>query len=118
MLICRCSPETVLVLRALSSFEATYLARSTTRLNEIVSQALSSGTRAPPGMSDGVNISRTVANELDSARFDPLLVKSVARNVIGCLDNMLGRMDGMVCARAPSLGVGLDDTISHIECER
>jgi len=49
-------------------------------------------------MNDGVNIARTITNELDSARFDPLLVKSVARNVVGCLDSMLGRVDGLVRA--------------------
>jgi conserved oligomeric Golgi complex subunit 5 len=98
LILCHYSPETVLVLRALSNFESTYLTRSTTRLNETISQAFSSGTRAPPGMNDGVNIARTITNELDSARFDPLLVKSVARNVVGCLDSMLGRVDGLVRA--------------------
>jgi hypothetical protein len=48
-------------------------------------------------MNEGINISRTVANELDSARFDPLLIKAVAKNVVSSLEMMLGRADGLVC---------------------
>ncbi|KAF8054168.1 Golgi transport complex subunit 5-domain-containing protein [Lyophyllum atratum] len=90
------SPETVFVLRALSNFEALYLARSSNKLNEAVAQAFAGGVRAPPGSTEGINIARTVANELDSARFDPLLVKSVAKNAASSLDMMLSRIDGMV----------------------
>ena len=90
------SPETVVVLRALSNFESLYLSRSSNRLNEAVGQAFAGGTRAPAGMTEGVNIARTVANELDSARFDPLLVKSVAKYVVSSLDLFLSRIDGQV----------------------
>lgn len=47
-------------------------------------------------MNDGINIARTIANELDSARFDPLLVRSAAKNAVASLEMMLSRMDGMV----------------------
>ncbi|KAG1865830.1 Golgi transport complex subunit 5-domain-containing protein [Suillus subalutaceus] len=77
------SPETVLVLRALSTFEALYLSRSTTRLNEAVSQAFA------------VAIARAVMNELDSARFDPLLMLAVARNVGAALDGATMRAEGL-----------------------
>ncbi|GLB37263.1 putative golgi transport complex subunit 5 [Lyophyllum shimeji] len=90
------SPETVFVLRALSNFEALYLARSSNKLNEAVAQAFAGGIRAPPGASEGINVARTVANELDSARFDPLLVKAVAKNAASSLEMMLSRVDGMV----------------------
>jgi hypothetical protein len=90
------SPETVLILRALSNFESLYVSRSSNKLNEVVGQAFSGGSRSPPGMNEGVNIARTVANELDSARFDPLLVRSVAKNVGACLDMLLSRVDGLV----------------------
>lgn len=92
------SPETVLVLRALTNFESLYVARSSNKLNEAVGQAFSGGARSPPGMNEGVNIARTVANELDSARFDPLLVRSVAKNVGTSLDLFLSRIDGLVSA--------------------
>lgn len=62
----------------------------------MVGQAFSNGSRSPPGMSEGVNIARTVANELDSAKFDPLLVRSVAQHVATALDMLLSRADGMV----------------------
>ena len=58
------SPETVLVLRALSNFESLYLSRSSNRLNEAVGQAFAGGARSPPGMAEGINIARTVANDL------------------------------------------------------
>lgn len=47
-------------------------------------------------MAEGINIARTVANELDSAKFDPLLVKNVAKYVVSSLDMFLSRVDGQV----------------------
>ncbi|KAJ7497111.1 Golgi transport complex subunit 5-domain-containing protein [Mycena latifolia] len=97
------SPETVLILRALSNFESLYVSRSSNKLNEAVAQAFSGGARSPPGMSEGINIARTVANELDSARFDPLLVRSVAKNVGTCLDMLLSRVDGLISRDRPAV---------------
>ncbi|KAG2079304.1 hypothetical protein BDR04DRAFT_1086528 [Suillus decipiens] len=90
------SPETVLVLRSLSTFEALYLSRSTTRLNEAVSQAFAGGSRTPPGANEGVAIARAVMNELDSAKFDPLLMLAVARNVGAVLDGATMRADSLI----------------------
>ncbi|KIK67031.1 hypothetical protein GYMLUDRAFT_156005 [Collybiopsis luxurians FD-317 M1] len=91
------SPETVLVLRSLSHFETLYLSRSTNKLNEVVAQAFpSNGARATPSLNDGLNIARTVANELDSARFDPLFVRSVAKNIVSSLDTLRGRADALI----------------------
>ncbi|KAJ6497874.1 Golgi transport complex subunit 5-domain-containing protein [Mycena sanguinolenta] len=97
------SPETVLVLRALSNFESLYVSRSSNKLNETVGQAFSGGARSPPGMNEGVNIARTVANELDSARFDPLLVRAVAKNVGTSLDMLLSRADGLISKDRPAV---------------
>jgi hypothetical protein len=90
------SPETILVLRSLSSFESLYLSRTTNRVNEVVAQSFSGGARQPPGLNEGVNIARTVANELDSARFDALLARSVSKGVGVCLEGMVDRADGLV----------------------
>lgn len=90
------SPETVLVLRALTTFETLYLSKSSIRLNEAVGQAFIGGARIPPGINEGINMARAVANELDTAKFDPLLVKAVARNAVTSMDLMLGRADGLV----------------------
>ena len=84
------------MLRAVAQFEAFYLSRSLNRLNESVGQAMSGGARAPPGAAEGISIARTVANELDSAKFDPLLVKAVAKNVSITLEGLVGRMDALV----------------------
>lgn len=86
------------MLRAVSQFESFYLSRSLNRLNESVGQAMSGGSRAPPGAVEGIGIARTVANELDSAKFDPLLVKAVAKNVSVALDGLVGRIDSLVSA--------------------
>lgn len=94
------SPETVLTLRAIGNFESLYLSRSSNRLTEAVGAAMSGGMRSPPGMAEGVTIARTVVNELDSARFDPLLVRAVAKNAATALDLFLGRIDTLVsCTR-------------------
>ncbi|OCF73876.1 hypothetical protein I204_05721 [Kwoniella mangroviensis CBS 8886] len=93
------STEAVLVLRSVSVFETLYLSRSTTRMNDSISAALSSYLSArgnPPGPGDGVSIARTITNELDSARFDPLLVRTVARNAGKVLDGFIKRIDAML----------------------
>jgi len=90
------SPETILVLRALSAFESLYLSRSGNRLNEVVGQVLAGGARAPPGMSEGVNVARTIAGELDAAKFDPILVAGVAQKAQSSLEMLLARIDPMV----------------------
>lgn len=90
------SPETILVVRALSTFEGIYLSRVSNKLNETVGQAFAGGMRSPPGANEGVNIARGIANELDSAKFDPLLIKSVARNTVSSLDLMLNRADSLL----------------------
>jgi hypothetical protein len=66
------------------------------RLNEAVGSALSGGTRSPPGPSEGMAIARVVASELDSAKFDPLLVRSVAKGAVGALELFGSKMDGLV----------------------
>jgi len=90
------SPETILLLRSLTPIETLYLSKSTNKINEAVGQAFAGGARVPPGANEGVNVARIVVNELDAARFDPLLVKAVARNAASCLGNILNRLDGMV----------------------
>ncbi|KAH9018023.1 Golgi transport complex subunit 5-domain-containing protein [Lactarius pseudohatsudake] len=92
----RQSPETVLVLRALSTFEALYLSRVSNKMNEAVGQAFQGGARAPPSSPEGTNVMRTIANELDTAKFDPLLVQSVTRSAKSSLDMLLARADGMI----------------------
>lgn len=68
-------------------------------MNEAVQNALAAyqaGRGNPPGPAEGVAIARTVTNELDSARFDPLLVRSVARNASRVLEGMTARIEAMV----------------------
>ena len=90
------SPETILILRSISRLESLYLSRSTARLNEAIATSLAGGIRNPPGATEGMAIARVALNELDSARFDVLLVRSVARNVVSAVDVLLGRMNTLV----------------------
>ncbi|TFY53434.1 hypothetical protein EVG20_g10116 [Dentipellis fragilis] len=88
--------DTVLILRALSSFEALYLSRTSNRFNESIGQAFQGGTRTPPSSTDAVNVTRTIANELDAAKFDPLLVRAVANHAKASLEMLMTRLDGLV----------------------
>ena len=65
-------------------------------MNEAVAQAFSGGSRAPPGANEGNNIVRAVTNELDSARFDPLLVRVVAKNAATSLESVATKVDALV----------------------
>ena len=47
-------------------------------------------------MGEGIGIARAVAAELEAAKFDPLFVNAVAKNVDKCLELFLGRIDGLV----------------------
>jgi hypothetical protein len=83
-------------LRSLSSLEGLFLSKATIRLNEAVGQAFVGGSRMPPGLNEGVAVARAIANELDGARFDPLLVRAVARGVRSSIDMMFSRTDALV----------------------
>jgi conserved oligomeric Golgi complex subunit 5 len=66
------------------------------KVNESVGQAFQGGARTPPSSPEGINVARTIANELDAAKFDPLLVRSVARSAKSSLVMLLTRVDGLV----------------------
>ncbi len=68
-------------------------------MNEAVSAAFTQYLSArgnPPGAGEGVTVARTITNELDSARFDPLLVRTVARNAGKVIEALVQKIDGMV----------------------
>jgi len=82
-----------------STFEALYLTRSTARMTEAVTSAMSmyvSSRGVAPSAGEGVNIARIITNELDSARFDPLLVRTVARNAAKVLQGLKSRIDNYI----------------------
>lgn len=49
-----------------------------------------------PSEKDGLSIARVVANDLDAAKFDPLLVKSTAKGVVKCLEMLQSRVENLV----------------------
>jgi conserved oligomeric Golgi complex subunit 5 len=89
----------VLVLRALSGIESAYLSKCSIRLNEAIGQAFVGGARLPPSTNEAVTVVRAIANEMDGAKFDPILVKMVARTVKTSMGLLLGRVDSLVCFR-------------------
>ncbi|KAI0250162.1 hypothetical protein BJV78DRAFT_1155322 [Lactifluus subvellereus] len=77
-----CSRSSWLSLRMLLTFEALYLSRTSNKMNESVGQAFQGGARTPPSSPEGMNVARTIANEL---------------NLTHCfLDLLLTRTDGLV----------------------
>lgn len=103
------SPETILTLRAIQPFEALYLARSRTRLNDAVQSAFSISSGGGGGLSssgaqdavtptanEGLQLARAVVNELDAARFDPLLARAVAKNSARAVEAFVGRAEALV----------------------
>lgn len=47
-------------------------------------------------MNEGLTTARTITNELDSAKFDPVLSKSVAKSVVTAMEQLLSRWDSLV----------------------
>ena len=47
-------------------------------------------------MTEGIAIGRAIANELDAAKFDPLLSKAVAKGIVTSLEQMLSRWSNIV----------------------
>lgn len=65
-------------------------------MNEAIGTAFSGGSRAPPTQQEAMTCARVIGNELDAARFDPLLLKNVARGIVKAIDNFSDRTDSMV----------------------
>ena len=79
-------------------------------MNEAVSAAFAARGQTP-GPGEGVTVARTITNELDSARFDPLLVRTVGRNAVRVLEGLISRVDGLV--RADFDPCGLQVPLNH-----
>jgi hypothetical protein len=67
------------------------------KMNEVVGQAFAGGSRAPPSTPEGLNIARAIANELDAGKFDPLLVRSLAKNGLLVIKGIISRAETLVC---------------------
>lgn len=83
-------------MRAISKFETLYLARSASRITDVINASFNTNNRTPPAAKEGEQVSRVIANEMDSARFDPLLSRSMARVVVKALDAVREKVESMV----------------------
>ncbi|SGY26040.1 BQ5605_C018g08693 [Microbotryum silenes-dioicae] len=96
------SSEAVQILRAIQPFETLYLTRSSNRLLDSVgsafslSSASSNASRTIPTANEGLGTARAIVNELDAARFDPLLVKNVAKGAARAVDTFVGTAESLV----------------------
>ncbi|WAQ89819.1 hypothetical protein PtA15_11A510 [Puccinia triticina] len=77
------SPETILTLRAVLPLENIYLNRVMTKMTDA-------------GNGRAEKLTTVLANELDAARFDPLLVRSVCRKAKEVVDNYLKRVENRI----------------------
>lgn len=68
-------------------------------------------------MGEGLSIARAATNELDAAKFDPLLIKSVAKNVQTSLDMLLSRLDPLV-GRFVILHIAVVSSAIRVDCAR
>jgi hypothetical protein len=68
-------------------------------MTESINSAFSGGTRQPPGAKEGAAVARIMLNEMDSARFDPLLGRGMARLVVKALEATTTKVDGLVSFR-------------------
>ncbi|RIA93049.1 Golgi transport complex subunit 5-domain-containing protein [Glomus cerebriforme] len=100
------SQETLVMLHSISSFEAGYLARSVTRMFDSINMAFPTGlSRAPPTKSDVTNIIRAISSELEVAKLDSNLLRSVAKNVVKALN--------LYCVKSESMAT-IDPTTYQI----
>ncbi|RUS18936.1 Golgi transport complex subunit 5-domain-containing protein [Endogone sp. FLAS-F59071] len=93
------SPEYVLMLRSINSFETAFLSRSLTRMYDPINAAFpSSGplSRNPPSRNDVTNVVRTISSELDTAKFDAGLLRAVAKNVVKALSMYCMKCEGLI----------------------
>ncbi|KAG0146609.1 hypothetical protein CROQUDRAFT_657090 [Cronartium quercuum f. sp. fusiforme G11] len=78
------SPETLLTLKSISPFEIGYLDRCVQRLIESINNSKPEKIRALLG------------NELDAARFDPLLLRSVTKKLDEVLSNHIDKIEDRI----------------------
>ncbi|KAI8072374.1 Golgi transport complex subunit 5-domain-containing protein [Gongronella butleri] len=100
------SPEYLIMLRSFDTFESGYLARSLSRMYEVVNGIFPSYgglARTPPGRSDVANMMRTIEKELELTAFEPHLLQKVSRNVV--------KMVNMFCVKCEALVVTSVQTI-------
>ncbi|KAI8898021.1 hypothetical protein BC833DRAFT_620715 [Globomyces pollinis-pini] len=92
------NPETVLLMKTLSSFEAAYVSRSLNRLLETVNVVIPerATNKAFTNSEDANRLSRTISSELNAVKFDPHLLKSITKNVSKTLTLFLAKLSQAV----------------------
>ncbi|KAL1918332.1 uncharacterized protein VTP21DRAFT_2992 [Calcarisporiella thermophila] len=92
------SPEKILMLRRISSFESMYLARSLSRMFDPINRAFPSDSisRASLSKNDVTNLMRIISSELETAKFNTDLLRAVATNVGKALNLYCVKCESMV----------------------
>ncbi|CAG8508079.1 745_t:CDS:10 [Ambispora leptoticha] len=86
----------LVMLHSISSFESGYLTRSVTRMYEPINSTFSTGLlRSSPSKNDISNIVKIMSSELENAKADTQLMKSVAKNIIKALNHACVKAESM-----------------------
>ncbi|CAG8434805.1 11763_t:CDS:10 [Ambispora gerdemannii] len=86
----------LVMLHSISSYETGYSARSVTRMYEPINSAFTTGLlRSSPSKNDISNIVKIISSELENAKVDPQLMKTIAKNIIKSLNHACGKAESM-----------------------
>ncbi|KAK9729003.1 hypothetical protein K7432_000637 [Basidiobolus ranarum] len=88
------SPEAILLLATISAYESSYIAKSASRLLEMVNATFpTSGFRMMPKKEEFVQALKVITGELDIAKFDSQLLAAVSKNIIKCLTSIKTKIE-------------------------
>lgn len=92
------SPETVILLRGLTTLEKAYVDRSTARIAEVLSSIASGNRRGAAGWGEeeGEGVARGIGSALDATRFDPLLSRAIVERCSTLVDEFASRVPAVV----------------------
>jgi conserved oligomeric Golgi complex subunit 5 len=92
-------PETsgeAAVMKILASFESAYISRSLSRILEAVNTAFPDKLTKPLSKDDVDKIARTVSSEIDVVKFNPSLLKSIAKNISKSIQMFVVKAESLV----------------------
>ncbi|ORX99769.1 hypothetical protein K493DRAFT_348325 [Basidiobolus meristosporus CBS 931.73] len=87
-------PEAILMLNTISAYESSYLAKSSSRLLEMVNSTFpTSGFRMMPRREEFTQAMKIIAGELDLVKFDRQLLAAVSKNIVKCLTSIKTKLE-------------------------
>ncbi|KAJ9479712.1 Conserved oligomeric Golgi complex subunit 5 [Pseudozyma hubeiensis] len=87
------SAETVILMKSLRALEKGYVEKSTSKIAEVLTQV--GGSRVVAGEEEADAVVRSIANVLDTTRFDPVLSRAVVVRCVDLVDRFVTRLDAV-----------------------